>query len=102
MADLPPTISFPTDREIRALMALQHDEYFKTIVDWILGNLENFERQNVVERDQLLFRWNQGRIQILKELEAYLKHPELYLQQVMVNRQLQDQAKVLDQTNLNV
>ncbi len=53
---------------VQALAGLNDNEDWQVVQEWIADNLGRIQRNNSIEKDDTVVRWNQGALQVLEDL----------------------------------
>lgn len=54
-------------RTAQALISLDSSHDWKTVEEWLRAEMADIEHQLSIESDDILMRWNQGAVQVLRE-----------------------------------
>ncbi len=54
-------------RTAQALISISHSNEWGVVEEWLKNGMSSIQHQMSIESDEVLTRWNQGAIQVLRE-----------------------------------
>jgi len=63
----------PSDKALRAMIALEDDNAFKDLVDWLSEQSVLSALDSIMVKDEIPMRWTQGEAQAFIELKKVIK-----------------------------
>lgn len=68
-----PEVPQSAEKLLMAFVRLGSDDDYNEVYELILNGLHALEKVNRSEKDEIVFRWNQGAIQVLEDLIRYTR-----------------------------
>lgn len=69
----------PTEKALRAMIALQGDDNFFVITEWLAEQAVRSAVDASIQRDETMMRWAQGEYQTVMELKKVIRDARTYL-----------------------
>ena len=69
----------PTEKVLRAMLALQGDDNFATITEWLSEQAVRSAVDASIQKDEVMMRWAQGEYQAIVELKKTIRDARTHL-----------------------